>query len=116
LSTLNRSLREKNEEWKALGKRFNLASGLSTSIRWLPLLAKPQIFVNRLEEATSDSRTFTTANYAKALAADIIIQPTVERDLQAQSTPEDKVEKGPFWHSDGVPSTLRTFFQDWLRS
>lgn len=97
------------------GETFQSGFQPSTSIRRLPLLAKPQIFVNRLEETTSDSRTFTTANYAKALAADIIIQPTVERDLQAQSIPEDKVEKVPFWHSDGVPSTLRTSFQDWLR-
>src|SRR5947207_8777300 len=48
------------------------------------------------KKAANDGRTFNRANYAKDLTTDIITQLTIERDLQAQSTPEDKGEKGLF--------------------
>lgn len=67
------------------------------------------MFVNRLEEAASDGRTFTLANHARDLTVDIITQLTIERDLQVQSTPEGR--KGPFWHSNGVSRTFRTSFK-----
>jgi hypothetical protein len=51
------------------------------------------MFINRLEEAASDGRTFALANRAKGLTAGIITQFTIEWDLQAQSTPEGKGEK-----------------------
>lgn len=57
---------------------------------------KAQVFVNRLEEAASNGKTFTPANYAKGLTADIVTQFAIEWDLQAQSTPEGKGEKGLF--------------------
>jgi hypothetical protein len=86
-----------NEEWKALRKRFNPGFqpkhiySLTSSV-----VTKTQMFVKRLEDAASDGRTFTLANYAKDLTADIITQLTMERDLHAQSTPEGKGEKGLF--------------------
>ena len=54
------------------------------------------MFVNRLEEAVSDGRAFSLVNCVKGLTADIITQFTIEWELQAQSTPEDKGEKGLF--------------------
>jgi hypothetical protein len=86
-----------NEEWKALRKRFNPGFqpkhiySLTSSV-----VTKTQMFVKRLEDAASDGRIFTLANYAKDLTADIITQLTIERDLHAQSTPEGKGEKGLF--------------------
>ena len=86
-----------NEEWKVLRKRFNPGFqpkhiySLTSAV-----VSKTQMFVNRLEKAAEDGKTFTLANYAKDLTADIITQLTIEQDLHAQSTPEGKGEKGLF--------------------
>jgi cytochrome P450 len=103
-----------NEEWKALRKCFNPGFQPKHIYSLTPsMAAKTQLFVNRLEEAASDGRTFTLANYAKGLTADVITQLTIERDLQAQSTPEGKGEKALFGILTAF-QTFGTFFQDWL--
>ena len=88
---------QENEEWKLLRKRFNPGFQPKHLYSLTPsVVTKTQMFVQRLEKAASDGRTFTLADYAKDLTTDIITQLTIEKDMHAQSTPEGQGEKGLF--------------------
>ena len=90
-------LTEEGEDWKHLRKRFNPGFQPKHILSLAPsIIAKTKIFVERLELAASDGRTFALGDYAKDLTTDIITQLTLERDFPAQSIPEGQGEKGLF--------------------
>ena len=85
---------KEGEDWRTMRKRFNpgfqpkYINSLSESV-----VAKTEIFVQRLQSEAEGGATIKLADYAKDLTTDIITQLTIAKDLNAQSTPDGQGEK-----------------------
>jgi cytochrome P450 len=81
-------------DWKAIRKRFSpgfqpkYIHSLAGAI-----VAKTEIFVERLQSAANSGITFKMADYAQDLTTDIITQLTIAKDFNAQSMPDGHGEK-----------------------